>query len=161
MERKLCGHEKRKLKVVDKVFTKPPKPFTCMTPWKQGTVTGIHSPLHIEVDSTPYHVSHVRRNPANHDGGSTIPDRDLGATPIGGGERFNSDKHELSAVERQKEDSESVEEEDDDEERTDEAVRPRRERRPPRWLVDYVSACLLYTSPSPRDLSTSRMPSSA
>ena len=25
----------------------------------------------------------------------------------------------------------------------------------------YVSACLLYTSPSPRDLSTSRMPSSA
>ena len=28
------------------------------------------------------------------------------------------------------------------------------------WYVD-VSACLLYTSPSPRDLSTSRMPSSA
>ena len=31
-------------------------------------------------------------------------------------------------------------------------------------LTDYkskVSACLLYTSPSPRDLSTSRMPSSA
>ena len=27
--------------------------------------------------------------------------------------------------------------------------------------VDYVYACLLYTSPSPRDLSTSRMPSSA
>ena len=25
----------------------------------------------------------------------------------------------------------------------------------------YISACLLYTSPSPRDLSTSRMPSSA
>ena len=25
----------------------------------------------------------------------------------------------------------------------------------------YVKACLLYTSPSPRDLSTSRMPSSA
>ena len=28
-------------------------------------------------------------------------------------------------------------------------------------LVAYVKACLLYTSPSPRDLSTSRMPSSA
>ena len=27
------------------------------------------------------------------------------------------------------------------------------------WVID--SACLLYTSPSPRDLSTSRMPSSA
>ena len=26
---------------------------------------------------------------------------------------------------------------------------------------DYLSDCLLYTSPSPRDLSTSRMPSSA
>ena len=26
---------------------------------------------------------------------------------------------------------------------------------------DYLWACLLYTSPSPRDLSTSRMPSSA
>ena len=26
---------------------------------------------------------------------------------------------------------------------------------------DYILACLLYTSPSPRDLSTSRMPSSA
>ena len=28
-------------------------------------------------------------------------------------------------------------------------------------LAELVSACLLYTSPSPRDLSTSRMPSSA
>ena len=28
------------------------------------------------------------------------------------------------------------------------------------WLQGYY-ACLLYTSPSPRDLSTSRMPSSA
>ena len=28
-------------------------------------------------------------------------------------------------------------------------------------LADYTRACLLYTSPSPRDLSTSRMPSSA
>ena len=27
--------------------------------------------------------------------------------------------------------------------------------------INWVSACLLYTSPSPRDLSTSRMPSSA
>ena len=27
--------------------------------------------------------------------------------------------------------------------------------------VDWVNVCLLYTSPSPRDLSTSRMPSSA
>ena len=27
--------------------------------------------------------------------------------------------------------------------------------------LEYVDACLLYTSPSPRDLSTSRMPSSA
>ena len=29
------------------------------------------------------------------------------------------------------------------------------------WSVMYHRACLLYTSPSPRDLSTSRMPSSA
>ena len=29
------------------------------------------------------------------------------------------------------------------------------------WLKSGNSACLLYTSPSPRDLSTSRMPSSA
>ena len=35
----------------------------------------------------------------------------------------------------------------------------------PRWLKGqdrgWITACLLYTSPSPRDLSTSRMPSSA
>ena len=30
-----------------------------------------------------------------------------------------------------------------------------------RWTLPSLSACLLYTSPSPRDLSTSRMPSSA
>ena len=29
------------------------------------------------------------------------------------------------------------------------------------WLPSYQRICLLYTSPSPRDLSTSRMPSSA
>ena len=29
------------------------------------------------------------------------------------------------------------------------------------WFADDASGCLLYTSPSPRDLSTSRMPSSA
>ena len=29
------------------------------------------------------------------------------------------------------------------------------------FYIKYVSPCLLYTSPSPRDLSTSRMPSSA
>ena len=28
-------------------------------------------------------------------------------------------------------------------------------------LIDYSNACLLYTSPSPRDISGSRMPSSA
>ena len=28
-------------------------------------------------------------------------------------------------------------------------------------IIDLVMGCLLYTSPSPRDLSTSRMPSSA
>ena len=28
-------------------------------------------------------------------------------------------------------------------------------------IIDYISNCLLYTSPSPRDLSRSRMPSSA
>ena len=32
---------------------------------------------------------------------------------------------------------------------------------PPEELVSKMEACLLYTSPSPRDLSTSRMPSSA
>ena len=31
----------------------------------------------------------------------------------------------------------------------------------PHMRIDDLSACLLYTSPSPRDLSTSRMPSSA
>ena len=30
-----------------------------------------------------------------------------------------------------------------------------------REFIDNLNACLLYTSPSPRDLSTSRMPSSA
>ena len=31
-----------------------------------------------------------------------------------------------------------------------------------KWAADHVvETCLLYTSPSPRDLSTSRMPSSA
>ena len=29
------------------------------------------------------------------------------------------------------------------------------------WYIDVYLPCLLYTSPSPRDLSTSRMPSSA
>ena len=29
------------------------------------------------------------------------------------------------------------------------------------WVIDPIDGCLLYTSPSPRDLSTSRMPSSA
>ena len=29
------------------------------------------------------------------------------------------------------------------------------------YAIDYSSSCLLYTSPSPRDLSTARMPSSA
>jgi len=32
---------------------------------------------------------------------------------------------------------------------------------PEKTVVEHTSACLLYTSPSPRDLSTSRMPSSA
>ena len=31
----------------------------------------------------------------------------------------------------------------------------------PVWINDLYVPCLLYTSPSPRDLSTSRMPSSA
>ena len=29
------------------------------------------------------------------------------------------------------------------------------------WNISHSQVCLLYTSPSPRDLSTSRMPSSA
>ena len=29
------------------------------------------------------------------------------------------------------------------------------------WVAEHTAYCLLYTSPSPRDLSTSRMPSSA
>ena len=29
------------------------------------------------------------------------------------------------------------------------------------FRIELITACLLYTSPSPRDLSTSRMPSSA
>ena len=32
---------------------------------------------------------------------------------------------------------------------------------PYRWLEDDVRTCLLYTSPSPRDVEESRMPSSA
>ena len=31
----------------------------------------------------------------------------------------------------------------------------------PDLRLNYINTCLLYTSPSPRDLSTSRMPSSA
>ena len=31
----------------------------------------------------------------------------------------------------------------------------------PDWFIENQKDCLLYTSPSPRDLSTSRMPSSA
>ena len=34
-------------------------------------------------------------------------------------------------------------------------------RKSPKDISNYVRICLLYTSPSPRDLSTSRMPSSA
>ena len=30
-----------------------------------------------------------------------------------------------------------------------------------KWGIAHIYSCLLYTSPSPRDLSTSRMPSSA
>ena len=37
----------------------------------------------------------------------------------------------------------------------------RRVRKEKGWLMEGDSPCLLYTSPSPRDLSTSRMPSSA
>ena len=33
--------------------------------------------------------------------------------------------------------------------------------RPLLWMAALITLCLLYTSPSPRDLSTSRMPSSA
>ena len=36
-----------------------------------------------------------------------------------------------------------------------------REEKPYLSLFDMTKSCLLYTSPSPRDLSTSRMPSSA
>ena len=35
------------------------------------------------------------------------------------------------------------------------------ERKVPLWKHGGIVGCLLYTSPSPRDLSTSRMPSSA
>ena len=41
---------------------------------------------------------------------------------------------------------------------------PARNDCPSGWIIDYhgyLMTCLLYTSPSPRDLSTSRMPSSA
>ena len=41
----------------------------------------------------------------------------------------------------------------------DEGVRRVRKEKVPNYLLHWV--CLLYTSPSPRDLSTSRMPSSA
>ena len=37
----------------------------------------------------------------------------------------------------------------------------RPEKRSPQFPLGLLGACLLYTSPSPRDLSTSRMPSSA
>ena len=43
------------------------------------------------------------------------------------------------------------------------ATRPKRVRNEKPRISSFISAniCLLYTSPSPRDLSTSRMPSSA
>ena len=41
------------------------------------------------------------------------------------------------------------------------SVKDKKQNHPPGWLAGLPVACLLYTSPSPRDLSTSRMPSSA
>ena len=46
-------------------------------------------------------------------------------------------------------------------EHLDRATQLSREAGWPHRLQDWQVACLLYTSPSPRDLSTSRMPSSA
>ena len=40
-------------------------------------------------------------------------------------------------------------------------VFPERYKEHVAYAIDMVASCLLYTSPSPRDLSTSRMPSSA
>ena len=42
-----------------------------------------------------------------------------------------------------------------------EVKRGKRVQRKKKYFPGYVLICLLYTSPSPRDLSTSRMPSSA
>ena len=41
------------------------------------------------------------------------------------------------------------------------AISPTREEDYPEWYQQVVRACLLYTSPSPRDATLSRMPSSA
>ena len=38
---------------------------------------------------------------------------------------------------------------------------PKPKKNPPKWQVRLPYACLLYTSPSPRDMYKSRMPSSA
>ena len=38
---------------------------------------------------------------------------------------------------------------------------PSERRYPSTWLLPLISGCLLYTSPSPRDRTRSRMPSSA
>ena len=43
----------------------------------------------------------------------------------------------------------------------DEALNYKKKAKRPSWIKWGAMACLLYTSPSPRDLSTSRMPSSA
>ena len=36
-----------------------------------------------------------------------------------------------------------------------------KEKKYKKYIIGKITSCLLYTSPSPRDLSTSRMPSSA
>ena len=46
----------------------------------------------------------------------------------------------------------------------DDSLKPRitfRTKKELKAYYDWITCCLLYTSPSPRDLSTSRMPSSA
>ena len=48
-----------------------------------------------------------------------------------------------------------------DEPMYDDWIASRQAVEPSREFADQLMACLLYTSPSPRDLSTSRMPSSA
>lgn len=71
--------------VGDEVFVKPPL-CKCTTFWPVGTVTGVQSPVKIEVDGIPRHIADVRVVPPNDQDETVMPeeqppDEQAGAKP--------------------------------------------------------------------------------